>query len=307
MSSFAPSRIRLPNPAVWIRKQGPRRQVLARPASLSVSTAATVWALSALSALSLWVLLYGFVFSGLQQHRDNAVLYAQLREQIAGETAPLGGVIKPGSPVAVLSIPQLGLHNTVIVEGTASSQLRSGPGHRRDSPLPGQPGVAQIYGKAATFGAPFGRIGELEKGQQLTVSTGQGVFTYVVDGVRRQGDPLPPPLASGGSRLLLQTASGGLLPSHPLYVDATLKGSAQPSPAGRPSAVPANEQSMAIDTSGLLPLVFWMQALVVIAVGLVWVRQRTGLWTAWLIGVPLVVAAIWGASQNVLALLPNLV
>ena len=38
-----------------------------------------------------------------------------------------------------MQIPAIGLHDVVIVEGTDSGDLRDGPGHRRDTPLPGQP------------------------------------------------------------------------------------------------------------------------------------------------------------------------
>jgi sortase A len=39
----------------------------------------------------------------------------------------------------------------------------------------------------------------------------------------------------------------------------------------------------------------------------VWARARWGTGQAWLIGLPLMLAVLWGSSGNVLMLLPNLV
>jgi len=46
----------------------------------------------------------------------------------------------------------------VVVGGTSAGDLESAPGHRRDTALPGQVGVSLIYGRAVTFGAPFGQL-----------------------------------------------------------------------------------------------------------------------------------------------------
>jgi sortase A len=65
-----------------------------------------------------------------------------------------------GTPVALLEIPRLGLRE-VIVEGTSSDPMMSGPGHRRDTPLPGQVGTSVIAGWRATYGGPFRSIDQL--------------------------------------------------------------------------------------------------------------------------------------------------
>jgi hypothetical protein len=53
--------------------------------------------------------------------------------------------------------------------------------------------------------------------------------------------------------------------------------------------------------------VLWSAALVAGAVGMVWVRYRTGLWQAWIIGVPVLVTLGLNLLDDVAALLPNLV
>jgi sortase A len=266
-----------------------------------------MWVLAVTSVIAIWLLAYAFTLSAVQQHRTNTVLYAQLREELSAGTAPIGGSIDPGSPIAVMAIPRIGLDKEVIVEGTSSGDLIAGPGHRRDTPLPGQAGVSWIYGRSTTFGAPFGRLRALEAGDQITVTTGQAAFTYRVIGVRYPGDPTPSILAPDGSRLLLETAVGDALGTdRTVLVDATLQGKVQPTPPGRPTSLRSAEQPMHGDTGALLPLVFWLQGLVIVLVAAAWARVRWGLWQAWLVATPIVIALLWGAGQSAFMLLPNL-
>lgn len=264
----------------------------------------------ALGLLCLWGVLYPVVVGSLQEQDDQRGLYAQFREQLAQATAPVGPS-QVGVPVAVVDIGSVGLRGAVVVEGTSSRQLSHGPGHRRDTVLPGQAGVSVLFGRSVTFGAPFGRLGELSRGDRITVTTGQGVATYSVERLRRAGDPLPSPLAAGTGRLVLVTADGsgwrrGLAPSGVLYVDAALTSKPQPAPGGRP-AVAADEQAMGVTTMPLLPLVFWLQALLAVLAGGVWLRSRWGRWQAWAVSTPVVLAALIGASGSAAQLLPNLV
>jgi sortase A len=174
--------------------------------------------------------------------------------------------------------------------------------------LPGQVGVSVLFGRSLTYGAPFKHLAELKLGQRISITTGQGSFNYTVDGIRRAGDPLPPPLAAGGSRLLLETSAGSsFAPSQTVYVDATLQGKAVDSPSGRLTGIPPSELAMGSDASGLIKLVLWIQALIVVAVVVVWARLRWGPNQAWLVGLPLVAAVLWGATGNVMMLLPNLI
>ena len=290
-----------------------RPQRAARPptAPLSPGTVLTVWVCLICALLALWIVLYAMVLSSVQESGSQKQLFAQLREELALGTAPLGGQIEAGSPVAVLRAPEVGIDRAVVVEGTSAGVMRAGPGHRRDTPLPGQPGVSVIYGRSITYGGRFDAITSFAPGDEITVVTGQGTFAYRVDAVRRTGQPLPPPLATDASRLTLVTAESsgwkrGWTVESTVYVDSTLVGKVQPAPAGRPVAVPANEQPMARDTSALFPLVLWLQALVLVVIATVWARLRWGPWQTWVVAVPLVVALLWGATNSAFALLPNL-
>lgn len=310
MTSEAVSRRRF-LPTFELGRFRPARRAATATAALPWSSVAVIAVTLSISALAAWLALYGLVLSGLQAERTNSVLYAQLRENLSAATTPIGGSIKPGTPVALLQASSAGLANEVIVEGTDPGNLKSGPGHRRDTPLPGQAGVSVIYGRSLTFGAPFAHLSRLAKGDRISVITGQGRFTYAVDGLRHVGDPVPPPLPANGSRLLLETTSGAGLsfgPAKTVYVDATLvSASVVPTPPGRPTAVPYAEQAMHGDTSALLPLLLWLQALVVAAVAITWASMRWGRWQAWALGVPVLLAVLWGASSSAVMLLPNLI
>lgn len=283
-------------------------EVPARP-PLSTRRTLIVWWAASLSIAALFAVAFTLVLSGSQERSAQRRLYSQFREQLADGTAALGPVIEPGHPVALLTIPVIGL-SAVATEGTASADLRRGPGHRRDTALPGQAGVAVLYGKAVSYGGPFARIAELQRGDHIKVVTGQGTADYVVARVRRPGDPLPAPLVAGAGRLVLGSLEGdgwraGWAPQQPVYVDALLSGKAQTAPAGRLTAVPAPEQLGAGDTGGLILVVLWLQGLVIAAIGTAWAAVRWGLWQAWLVGMPVVLVALWAVCNAALPLLPN--
>ena len=258
-----------------------------------------------------WFLLYAFVLTPLQARHDQSVLYSQLREELAAETAPLGGVIKPGSPIASMDMPTAGIHREIVVQGTSSGDLTAGPGHLRDSVLPGQPGTSIIMGRAALFGAPFGSIAKVHPGAEITFTTGEGVAEYVVLDVRHTGDPGPAPVASGGGGLLLVTADGagwrsGWAPSQAVYVDAKLVGKTFGTNSGGLSSVPTSELPMKGDSSALYVLLLWLPLLLGAGVAVSWAFARWGRWQAWVIGVPLLLATLWGVSKVAVQLLPNL-
>ena len=266
------------------------------------------------------VVLLGFVldtlaFGALKHSRDQQVAYSKLRSDLGVVTAPLGhtdenGALYPlGTPMALLQIPEIGVRE-VVLEGTTGSVLRSGPGLRRDTPLPGQAGVSMIMGRRAAFGAPFLYLDELLPEQEFTVTTGQGVQRYRVIGVRHSGDPAPQEPAAGAGRLILMTADGPpLLPNDVIRVDADLISTVQPSTPKQVLAtrsLPAAERPLAADPSVWLPLVLWGQGLVIATVAVTWAWTRWGRWQAWAVGVPLLGALGLAVADQAAGLLPNL-
>ena len=262
--------------------------------------------------LAAWVLLYAFVLSGLQERSSQARLYQRTRSDLAAVTLPTGPPIAPGAPVAVLSIPEAGVTNEVVVEGTTSQDLALGPGHLPSTPLPGQAGVSVVMARSVTFGGPFGGITSLRARDRFRVTTQTGTYTYQVIDVRRPGAPLPDPPTADQSRVTLVTsaASGwrsGWAPSHAVYVDAlAIAGKVVAAPAVLPPTL-VSSSPMRADTNALMPLLLWLEALVVAAVGAAWAWVRWGRWQTWLVGVPIIVGALWAATGQAFLLLPNLV
>ena len=265
------------------------------------------WTSGALGVLALWFAGYVLVIGSAQETGAQQKLYAQFRAQLSHATAPLGAT-GAGRPVALLNIPSLGLTHLVVVEGTTSRQLQTGPGHRRDTVLPGQAGISLVYAKGSTFGAPFSRLGRLRTGDQLTVLTAQGSSGYRVTGTRHPGDPLPPLPAKGSGRLTLATAvSGGWRAAwagtRTVYVDATVN-KAKPAAAARTGTAPS-ERLLASDRSGMLALVLWLEALLIVVVGAVWASSVWGRWQTWLVAAPALVAVLVLCSGTAAQLLPN--
>lgn len=262
-----------------------------------------------LALVSLWVLLQMLWLGGVSQGRAQDLLYDELRAELAAATAPIGPDLPVGAPVALLEAPAIGLEQ-VVVEGTASGDLLAGPGHRRDTVLPGQVGVSVVYGRASTYGGPFGDLTKLRAGDTVTVVTAQGEKAFAVLGVRREGDPLPQPIAPGAARLTLVTAEGtgrlaALSPGETTYVDAEAK-EGFPAPARPAVAVPASEGAMGRDPGALPLLSLCLAALVALTLGVVAARQRWSAVLVWVIASPVALALAWMSTDVVMRLLPNL-
>jgi sortase A len=285
-----------------VPKATPKRPHRKAPFAVSV----TSWALATLSFLALWALAFAFVLSGWNQAGAQRRLYAQVREEIAAQTGPIGGKIPIGDPVAVVEVPKLKIDKLVVVEGTSGPVLRAGPGHRRDTPLPGQPGSSVIMGRNLLYGGPFDLVPELDSGDRISVTTGQGRFTYIVDGVRRGGDAVPPLEKSVKSRLTLVTGDGEGVDSEAVFVDAHLDGKPQAPPEKGPKGVDAVELPMAGDPGALVLVVLYLQLLVAVLVGVVWLAARWRTVPAVVIGIPLVLSVLWLVTDAAAMLLPNL-
>ncbi|MFG2821215.1 sortase domain-bontaining protein [Kitasatospora sp. NPDC048365] len=265
-------------------------------------------------------LLLGLVLElgplGAVKHlRDHETGYAQLRESLAKGLTPIGQYgadgkpVEVGTPVALLEIPQLGLRE-VVREGTGGGVLESGPGHRRDTPMPGQAGTSVVFGRQAGFGGPFGALGNLRPGETFKVTTGQGEQVFRVIGTRRVGDPIPAPAKAEAGRLVLVTGSGPhYAPSGTLLVDADLMSEVRPANA-RPltaAALPAAEAAMGTEDAAWIPLVLWGEGLLLAAVGLAVAWARWGRRQTWIVGVPVVGYLALAVADEVARLLPNLI
>jgi len=267
-----------------------------------------------IAALTLSLVVQLVILSGFQERSAQQAKFDSFRGQLANGTAPIGAVnsdnksLRPGTPMAYLEIPSIGVRQ-VVLEGTTSGVMFDGPGHRRDSPFPGEEGTTVILGRHATYGGPFSQIGDLREGDAIHVTTGAGEFDYEVIGVRKEGDPSPPALESGQGRMLLMTADGRpYFPDGVLRVDAKL--TSTPLAAGKVAysskALPSTDAVMASDTTTLWALFLWLQALLIVTVAFVWAWHRWGRAKAWIVGFPVLLLIGLLVADQVARLLPNL-
>lgn len=256
--------------------------------------------LVAFGLLVLGFLGYLYGVSGVQEARSQAVLYQQIQLELANQVAPLGPVAE-GQPVAVLTIPAIGVRNLVVVEGTSAEDLTQGPGLLRAGPLPGQAGVSEIFGRRATFGAPFAGLSRLRAGDQIQAVTGQGTAVYRVaatgDSQHQVNDPAP-------DRLVLLTASSPDVPAYYTEVDARLVTQAQPGLAPL-RVINVAELPLAGDGGALWLTVLWAVALVAVWAAGTFAARRWAAWPAYLAAAPVALVVLWNLYQGLAVLLPN--
>jgi sortase A len=276
-----------------------------------VQATITCLVLALLLVVGFFVYLFGL--SHLSEARAQTGMFKNFVAELADGTAPVNpattnanGSSSPlpeGTPVAVLNIPEIGLHDVVVVEGTSSRDLALGPGHTVSSGLPGQAGVSVIYGKAVTYGAPFAHLMQLNQGERFTVTTGQGTATYEVESFGTSTKAAP---ADSSNRLILETAASGLFPTTAVQVSADLVSAPQTNPDDWPD-IPSDEVDMARDAgSGLVPLTLWSQALLLAVIIATVGVYRWSRWRTYLLMTPVVLALTWCVYENLACLLPNL-
>jgi len=99
------------------------------------------------------------------------------RRRIAFLARALRSSVKPGDALGRIKSKRMGI-SFVVVEGTASGDLRKGPGHYSDTPLPGLRGTVAIAGHRTTYLAPFRNLDKLRKGDEIVLEMPYGTFTY---------------------------------------------------------------------------------------------------------------------------------
>ena len=105
------------------------------------------------------------------------------RARIAYLAGALQRRARVGSAVARIHIQRIGV-NFVVVYGTSTSALESGPGIYRTTVFPGSGGTTAIAGHRTTFLAPFRHIDSLRAGDTIRLDMPYGHFTYTVTATR---------------------------------------------------------------------------------------------------------------------------
>jgi sortase A len=267
--------------------------------------------LTGIGVFVLTLVVFELWLTGLVQARSQRLALGEFRGAMTSGLAYLqAGGPPEGAPVATLQIPAV-QQEDVVVEGTTPELLKGGPGHLRDTPLPGFAGNAVLIGRRTTYGGPFRNIGALQPGDEIDVSTGLGAFRYLVERVKVDrsgaGDLLT---TDPGNFLTLVTDSPKYGASARLAVVARLQGppaATPPPPKGaRPArSVDDDELGLTGDSGGLGPLLLWGELLVA-AAWLSWrLRRRWNRRAAYLLSLPVLITLTFLVFENLDRLLPG--
>ena len=229
-------------------------------------------------------------------------------------------VPEAGDPVARIEIPRIGV-DFIVLQGVDLRWLQDGPGHFPQTPLPGQAGNAAIAGHRTTYKAPFNRIDELNPGDEITITSLQGTFTYRVNAnPEPSGDGVSGHFIVGSSDITILDQNVGnrltLMACHPKFsaaqrivVTATLVSNPAPTTSQGDLSdlvtTDASVDALAGGDSGA-----WQGALLLSALAATlwfgtWFAARSWKrWPAYAIGTPLVFVTLFFAFQNIARLLP---
>lgn len=110
-------------------------------------------------------------------HREQQALRRQWLEQQQAAAVPAKTHAAPTDDgLTRVSIPKINL-DLIVVEGTNHKALRLGPGHLKNTPLPGEMGNSVISAHRDTF---FRHIYELSKGDEIQVRRDGRTYTFQV-------------------------------------------------------------------------------------------------------------------------------
>jgi sortase A len=264
------------------------------------------WGSGALLVLLLGLFVYANVFTPMSEDRAQALLEKGLAPALLNGVAPVGYPIESGTPVALIEIKDINVRR-VVVEGTRAEELAKGPGHLVGSAIPGQPGTSAILGRSSRYGSAFSRLDELKAGQEVTVTTAQGVHTYeVVDSTLRSANDSA---AFTGERnmLLLITGVGGASPDQRLVVRALLT-----SPVFPAGAAATEVQTMTAElglegsTESPMQLALWLFLLMILLVVTILLTEKIGKRVTWLIAIPLITVALFQVWHHATLMYPSI-
>ena len=282
--------------------------------------------------LILLFVVYQLWGTGIREAQAQSELESEFEQRIGAEVdagdddtstiAP--GTTAPGPPppppaegdaMAHMRIPAIDV-DKIVVSGVQVDDLKRGPGHYPDSPLPGQPGNAAIAGHRTTYGAPFNRLDELEQGDEILVTTVQGAFRYEVrDTLIVNPDQVEVLDDFGDDRLTLTACHPEYSARQRIVVVAALTGDAAP-PSDPPPAAPDNGDSDEVASAQTIDAGLggerasaWPAVLLALACALIWVAawllgKLWRKWPAYLVGLPVFLVMLFFFFENFSRLLP---
>ncbi|HEY7406377.1 MAG TPA: class D sortase [Candidatus Angelobacter sp.] len=149
------------------------------------------------------IALLGYVGSQYwSMYRSQKNLEAEWERQAATVNTPAQAALSPDQMLTRVIIPKINM-DAIVVEGASRKDLSEGPGHMKETAMPGETGNAVITAHRDTF---FRHIYELVKGDQIQVRRNGRVFTYEVTGKRIvEPDDVSVLKQTAGQRLTLIT------------------------------------------------------------------------------------------------------
>lgn len=245
---------------------------------------------------------------------------------VATAIAPTTAQPAIGQPIGLLAIPKLGLDDA-LVQGTGESQLQGGPGHYQGTSLPGQAGNVAIAGHRTTFAAPFYDLNELAPGDPIFILTSQGLFRYDVkytqivspnDTAVLDESTTPQltlttcnPRYSASQRLVvvafLDTTSSPAATTPKPTTRTTTPGGSKTTKTTSPTETLSSLADGATQRGPVLPAVLWAIGTLILAIAVYLGAKRVHrpfTWIAYVIGVPLVLLALFICFEHVSLALP---
>jgi LPXTG-site transpeptidase (sortase) family protein len=235
-------------------------------------------------------LMFNQILGPLVHDRAATALEQRLASDLVNGVAPVSNPIALGVPIGLIEVPNRDVR-AVVVEGSKAEQLAQASGHLIGSALPGQPGVSAILGRSQTYGAEFRNLDQLIAGDEVIVTTGQGVHTYEVIDITVRSARDAAAFQGEGHMLILATVVDS---SDRLVVRATL--TSPVFPAGEPTdhQTTLDELGLAGDSSSWSDLVLWMLIAVLLAAGFPIIVNQVGRRVGWLVVAPI---AMWVALE----------
>jgi sortase A len=187
--------------------------------------------------------------------------------------------------------------------------------------MPGHEGNAAIAGHRTTYGAPFGRLDELNPGDEIRITTrdsGPQPYLYVVESLKSvnpgQLEVLNQTL---DARLTLTTCTPKFSATKRLILVAKLVGQAKPAdpivetpvtvPKGSTATTPTTpveEAGLSGDTTARTPAILWGLLAALVGLGTWQLGRRWRFWPAWLLGTPVFLLVLFVFFENFSRLLP---
>ena len=299
--------------------EGPSGRRTTPPRRRRSGTARKVMRALGKTFISAGVLIFLFVAyqlwgTNIAESRDQNALQKRFSQVLApppaAAEAPPVTVPTLGEAAALIEIPKIGIEKYV-VEGVGTEDLKKGPGHYPETPMPGEPGNAAIAGHRTTYGAPFAELDKLAPGDTILVTTSAGKFRYDFESATIV-DPSESSVLDNtdDNRLTLTTCHPKYSAAERLIVVAKL-GSPVVEPPPPPPAGTAPPQAPVQIAAGLSgaeasrgPAIAW-GALAALIWALTW---WIGTWwkrvPAYALGTPLFLLALFVFFENVSRLLP---